>query len=126
MAAFGGAAAEDDAFEGEVVTFGAAAGKDELVRIAAEEAGEVFAGIFDRFVCGAAEGVAAGRVAVLLREEREHGLLDDGGDRGGGVVVEVKGSHGGKVQGSGRKVEATGQDSGVSLGGRFGMCQGAR
>src|SRR5213595_2890927 len=53
---------------------------DELVGVAADESSEVLASIFDGFVGRATQSVAAGRIAVLLRQEREHGLLHDRGD----------------------------------------------
>ena len=94
VAAARNAALECDALEGQVVALGAAAREDDLLGIAADEGGKMLAGVFDRFVSRAAEGVTARWIAILLGEEREHRLLHGRRDGSRRVVVEINLPHG--------------------------------
>src|ERR1035441_5383470 len=47
------------------------------------------AGLLDFLAGLAAEFVDAGRIAVMVAQEREHGVNDFGGHAGGGVVVKI-------------------------------------
>ena len=77
------------AVQGGVVAFGAATGEDDFLGVGIEEGGDFGAGLLD-FVAGlAAEFVDAGRVAVVVAQEGQHGVNDFRGHAGGGVVVEI-------------------------------------
>ena len=79
----------DRSEERVVVALRAAAGEDDLLRLAAQEAGDLGARGLHVGGDGAAERVHAGGVAVALREEREHRLDDLRRAPGRRVVVEV-------------------------------------
>ena len=81
--------AAGEAEDGEVIRFGAAAGEDDLVRAAAEERGELVAGIVERGAGLASGGVDGGGVAVVLLQVGAHGGEHLGGEGCGRVVVEV-------------------------------------
>jgi hypothetical protein len=73
-----------------VVPLAAAARKDDLPRLRADQPRDLFPGMLDGPPGTGAEAVSTGRVAVKLRQVREHRFEDCGVQGGGGVVVEVK------------------------------------
>ena len=75
--------------DGEVVGLGAAAREDDLTGARSEQAGELLTGVVEGPQGGSGEGVAPGRVAVAVREEREHRRDGLGAHRCGGGVIEV-------------------------------------
>ena len=82
----------DDALDGEVVRFGRAASEHDFVRGRADQRRDLLAGPFDGFVGVPPEAVAAaGGVAKVLGEVRQHRLEDARVHGCGGVVVEIDG-----------------------------------
>ena len=88
--------AADDAEDGEIVGFGAAAGEDDFAGLGAEQRGDGFARV----------STAAGRAGPRnesswrcrsLGEIRQHGVEDGGVHGGGGVVIEI-GAHDEKLR----------------------------
>ena len=77
-----------DAFDGEVVRFGAAGGEDNLGGVGSDDAGDAFAGVFDGGAGVASYGVQGGGVATVAHLF-DHGVDGGGQYVGGGGVVEV-------------------------------------
>lgn len=73
----------------EIVGLGAAAGENDLVRLCAQESGELIAGIVNRRASPASSGVDGRRVSMKLVQKRPHRREDFWGKWGGRVVVEV-------------------------------------
>src|SRR5205823_5095723 len=84
---------EDEALDGLVARLAAAAGEDDLVGLGAEEVGDLLAGAVDGVMGSLAVGVAAGRVAELLAQVRQHGVEDGGVEGRRRIVVEVNRFH---------------------------------
>ena len=80
------------ALDGEVVRLGRAGGEDDLLLASADQAGDLLARLFDRFLRFPAEGVAAaGGIAEVGGEVGHHRLEHARVERRGGVVVHVDG-----------------------------------
>ncbi len=78
------------AFERQVVGFRGAAGEDDFLRRRADQTGDLRAGVLDRFLGRPAKGmVAAGGVAELLVEVRQHRFDHPRIHRSGGVVIHI-------------------------------------
>src|SRR5689334_18726145 len=75
--------------DGGVVSFGAAGGEDEFRGGAAQESGDLMAGLFDGLAGILAGPVGAGGVAIGGGEEGEHRLHNGGVGGRRRVVVEV-------------------------------------
>src|SRR5207249_1492604 len=69
--------------------FGAAAGEDDLVRLAAKQRSHLGARAIHRLPRGNGRPVFARGIAEVFSEERQHRLLDLGRDRRARVVVEI-------------------------------------
>jgi hypothetical protein len=79
-----------DAFEGQVIALGGAAGEDDLLGRGADEPRNLLARGFDGLLRLPSEGVvAAGRVAELGGEVGHHRLQNPRVQRSGGVVVHI-------------------------------------
>ena len=79
-----------DALDREVVRLGRAAGEDDLLRVRADQIGDLLARLLDRLFGFPAERmVAAGGVAEVLGEVRQHRLDDARIDRRRRVIVHV-------------------------------------
>jgi hypothetical protein len=77
------------AAHGEIVRLGAAGGEHDLARLRPEVAGDLLARLVECLARATARRVDARRVALVLRQVREHGLEHLGTDRRGGRVIEV-------------------------------------
>ena len=84
--------------EGQIVGFGAAAGKDNLRRASPQQRGYRFAGALHRRPGVLAVVVDRRGIAELFREVRQHRLQDGREHRAAGVIVEVNSAH--KLSGS--------------------------
>jgi hypothetical protein len=84
-----GGARGDRAQNGEIVCFGAAAGKDDFGRLRAEQAGDAFAGAFDARTRPLAGGMDGASVAEFGGKIRSHRGEDRGIDRRSGIKVEI-------------------------------------
>src|SRR5450432_2174459 len=83
----------DDAEDGVVVGFGAAAGEDDFLRTGADERSHTFASSFNRRTRLLSKGMDRGRVAEVSREIGQHGVEHGGIDGGSGVVIEIDAVH---------------------------------
>ena len=83
----------DDAEDGLVVGFGAAAGEDDFLGTSADESGNLFAGGFDGGASALARRVDRGGVGEVGGEIGQHGVEDLGVDGRRGVVIEVDAVH---------------------------------
>src|SRR5207248_86966 len=93
------------AFDGEIVTLSSAGGEDYLFGGSANQLSNLFARSLDGGLGFPAKlVVAAGGVAELLREVRQHGLNHSRICRGGGVVVQID-----------RQLDSRGQIASVSI-----------
>ena len=80
----------DDALDRQVVRLGGAAGEDDVLRLGADQAGDLLAAGVDGLLGLPAEAVGAARgVAEVLGEVRQHRLEHPRIDRRRGVVVHV-------------------------------------
>ena len=84
----------EDAEDGVIVGFGAAAGEDDFLRLSADECSHLFAGGFDGGAGALAGRVDRGGVGEVGGEIGEHGVEDLGVDGRRGVVIEVDVVHG--------------------------------
>ena len=84
----------DDAEDGVVVGFSAAAGEDDFLGSGADEGGDLFAGGFDGGAGALAGGVDGGGVGEIGGEIGKHGVEDLRVDGRRGVVIEVDAVHG--------------------------------
>ncbi len=75
--------------DGQVVRFASSTGEDDLVALAAQQVGHLAAGSLDRGAGLDPEDMRAGGIAVDPVQEGAHRRGHVGGDRGGGVVIEV-------------------------------------
>jgi len=78
----------------QVVTFGAAAGEDDLVRVAVEPPGYRFAGLFDGLLGLAPEAMHRQRIAILFGEIGQHHLQHARVEGRCSAVVQIDASHG--------------------------------
>jgi hypothetical protein len=83
-----------DAFDGIVVRFGPAAGKDHFFHPAVEHCSDLSPRFFNGLFCGYTENVTARRVPEMLIDEGQHRLGYSRVNRSGGIVIEIDGSHG--------------------------------
>jgi|SRR5271167_452718 len=84
----------EDAEDGVVVGFGAAAGEDDFLGASANESGDLFAGGFDGGAGTLARGVDRGGIRKIRGKIGEHGVEDLGLDGRRGVVIEIDAVHG--------------------------------
>ena len=84
----------EDAEDGVVVGFGAAAGEDDFLGMCADESGDLFTGGFNGGASALAGSVDRGGVAKVGGEIGEHGVENLRVDGGRGVVIEVDAVHG--------------------------------
>jgi len=84
----------NDAEDGVIVRFGAAAGEKDLLGTRAEECGDLLPRRFHGSAGVLPEGVDGGSVGEFGREIGQHGVEHLGLDRCGGVVIEVDAVHG--------------------------------
>jgi hypothetical protein len=84
----------DDAEDGVVVGFGAAAGEDNFLGTSADERGDLFAGRFDGGAGALAGSVDGGGVGEVAGEIGKHGVEDLRVDGRRGVVIEIDAVHG--------------------------------
>src|SRR5215831_10584231 len=89
----GSRGSKDDAEDGVIVGFGAAAGEENLLGSSANELGNLLARGLDGSTGVLAEGVDGRGVAEFGREVGKHGFEDFRLDGGGGVVIEVDAVH---------------------------------
>ena len=75
--------------DGGAVAFRAATGENDFIRLGAKEFRKIGAGGLDGRGGAFAERMRAGRIAVLVRQKRDHGLEYFTGHARGGVVVNV-------------------------------------
>ncbi len=83
----------DDAKNGVIVGFGAAAGEDDFLGTCADEGGDLFARGFDGGAGALAGRVDRGGVAKIGGEIGEHRVENFRLDGGRGVVIEVDAGH---------------------------------
>src|SRR5581483_4285611 len=83
----------DDAEDGVIVRFGAAAGEDDFLGTRVEKSGDLFASGFHGGPGALADGVDRRGVAEFRRKIGQHRVEDLGIDGGGGVMVEVDAVH---------------------------------
>ena len=77
-------------FNCQIVRFRGAAGEDDLFGRGANQIGDLFAALFHGFLRDPAEAViAAGGVAKILGEIRQHGLKHTGIHARGRVIIEI-------------------------------------
>ena len=81
------------AFDSVVVGLGAAAGKNQGVRRAAQEGGGLLPGLVNGGPGGQAEGVAAGGIAKVVVEVGQHSRRYLGVKGRGGIIVQINGVH---------------------------------
>jgi hypothetical protein len=81
------------AFNRGIVTFGAAACKNNLTRIAAEKAGNLLARLADTSANLTAERVHARRVAVKVTEQRLYLFENFLGNFCRGIIIKIYGLH---------------------------------
>src|SRR5690348_3847855 len=78
---------------GVIVGFSAAAGKDDFLRLGADQSSDLFAGGFDCCASALAGGVDGRGVGELGGEIGKHGVENLGVDGGRGVVIEIDAVH---------------------------------
>ncbi len=83
----------DDAENGGIVGFGAAAGEHDLRRTSANQRGYGFASLLDGVARSLAKLMHGTRIAEFSPEVREHGLEHRGMHGRGGVMVEIDALH---------------------------------
>jgi hypothetical protein len=110
----------DDAKDGVIVRFGAAAGEDDFLGAGADQGGDLFTGGFDGGAGALAGGVDGSSVGEFAREMGKHGVEHFGLDGRGGVEIEVDAVHkatdrippGGELKGDRGLGNSVGEDTG--------------
>src|SRR5699024_5589283 len=90
---FGFARCVNNALNGGIVTFGSAAGKDNLSRFGPDDFCNCFSCFFDSHRGLVAELMSGGSISTIFGKIRRHGFQHPLVERSGGGMIEVNGFH---------------------------------